>query len=171
MEVYRAIHGRSSVRSYQDRDVSEEIVTRLLEAACQAPSAGNLQPWRFWVIRDGKLKEDLVAAARAQRFVGTAPIVLAVGADTEIARRYYGERGENLYCLQDTAAAIENILLAAVAEGLGACWVGAFDDKAAAKALRMPPAVRAVALIPLGYPEQRGSKPERQDPMELTVFR
>lgn len=169
MDVYEAIHRRRSIRSYDlSRQPDDELIGRLLRAACQAPSAGNLQPWRFWVVRDSKVKDELVAEARASRFVGTAPVVLAVGADTAVSGRHYGDRGVSLYCLQDTAAAIENILLAATAEGLGACWVGAFDEAGAARALGAGESVRIIALIPAGYSADESPKPSRQDLSEVT---
>jgi len=158
MDFWKVIHRRRSIRAYEsDRPVSEDAIRQLLGAAIRAPSAGNRQPWHFIVVRDGTVKAGLASAAYGQRFVAQAPVVIVVCADPGRSAARYGARGRELYCLQDTAAATENLLLAAVALGLGACWVGAFDERAAASALRLEPHLRPVALIPIGYPADRTS--------------
>ncbi|MDI6689160.1 MAG: nitroreductase family protein [Actinomycetota bacterium] len=172
MEVYEAIYGRKSVRDFDRvKDVPPDLVMKLLKAACQAPSAGNLQPWRFWVIRDQKLKGRLAEAAFHQSFVAEAPILIVVCADLRVASSGYGTRGTALYAIQDTAAAIENLLLAAHVEGLGACWVGAFDERRAIQAMELPAHIRPLALIPIGYPAYVGTKPQKRDPLEVTEFK
>lgn len=170
MDVYEAIYNRKSVRRYTDQDVSPQVIEELLKAACQAPTAGNLQPWRFWVVRNRQMKERLVHAAYGQSFVAEAPVVIIVGTDLSASARGYGERGSHLYAIQDTAAAVENLLLAAQAEGLGACWVGAFNEGAARRSLDMPQSVRPVAIIPIGYPAVSRPKPSRRSISELTEF-
>ncbi len=170
MDVYEAIYNRRSVRRYSERDVSPQIIEGLLKVACQAPTAGNLQPWRFWVVRNSVIKDGLVRVAYGQSFIGKAPVVIVVGADISISALGYGERGSHLYALQDTAAAIENLLLAAQAEGLGACWVGAFNEHAARQTLELPPNIRPIAIIPIGYPEETRPKPKRIDIYDLTTF-
>jgi nitroreductase len=149
------------VRSFvPDRPVGEEVIAWLLEAARWAPSAGNLQPWRFYVVTSSELRQKLAAASR-QGFVAQAPVVIVVGAVPEGSAQVYGDRGRYLYCLQDTAAAIQNLLLAATAAGLGSCWVGAFDEAAVHRALGLPPEVRPVALVPLGYTREKPFAPAR----------
>ncbi len=169
--MYDAIYGRKSVRSFdRGRDIPSEVVKKLLEAACQAPSAGNVQPWFFIVVRDVEKKSKLVVAARGQGFIRDAALVIAVCADLESASRSYGIRGTGLYALQDTAAAIENLLLAAYAEGLGSCWVGAFDESIAAQSLDLPAYLRPVALVPIGYPQGKRRKPPKKPASEVTRF-
>lgn len=170
MDVYEAIYGRQSVRSFEEKDVARELVDKLLAAACQAPTAGNLQPWRFYVVRKSEIKEKLAEAALGQRFVAEAPVVVIVCADLNVASWGYGERGRSLYALQDTAAAIENLLLAAHAEGLGACWVGAFNETEASQVLNLPSHLRPVALVPIGYPRRVGRKPFRQGVGDVTQY-
>lgn len=172
MDVYEAINKRRSIRSFDKiKDISENIIQKLLEAACQAPSAGNIQPWRFLIIRDRNLKEKLVEAAFGQHFVAEAPVVIVVSADLRAMSSSYGTRGTTVYALQDTAAAIENLLLAAWAEDLGACWVGAFDERRASVSLNLPPHYRPLAIIPLGYPDMVPTKPTRKSALSLTEFR
>lgn len=172
MEVYEAIYGRQSIRSFDPiREVSEELVLKLLRAACQAPSAGNLQPWRFWVVRGAALKEKLVEAALGQDFIGEAPVVILVLGDLRAASSGYGERGTRLYYIQDAAAAAENLLLAAHSEGLGACWVGAFDERRVEDFFELPDHLRPLAIIPVGYPSYRGKKSSKKDALEVSEFK
>lgn len=161
MELYEAVRNRASVRDFTDRDVPDDVVSRLLEAACMAPTAGNLQPWRFFVVREARRRRLLSLAAFGQPFVAAAPVVIVVCSDLDVCAHGYGSRGENLYAIQDTAAAVENILLAAVAEGLGACWVGAFSEQRASDALGLAPGERPLALVPVGQPGRSAPKASR----------
>jgi len=154
-----AIFNRRSVRRFMSRPIPEEAIGVLLEAACRAPSAGNLQPWFFYVVEDKSKREQLARAALGQGFIASAPLCIVVCAIPKQSARVYGERGAHLYCLQDTAAAVQNILLAAVDLGLGACWVGAFDENEVSRVLKMPPEHRPVAIIPVGYPVAETSAP------------
>jgi nitroreductase len=165
LDIFEAIETRASVRDFTVEDVGDDAVKRLLEAAVRAPTAGNLQPWRFFVVRDRRMKRALAEAAWGQSFVEQAPVVLVVTADLDVCAHGYGSRGENLYAVQDTAAAVENILLAVVGEGLGACWVGAFSEEAASAALGLPPGVRPLAMVPVGHPARPAAK-SRREPFE-----
>lgn len=154
MDFWSVLERRHSMRAFQSAPVSDEAVERILDAAIRAPSAGNRQPWHFVIVRNARAKAALEQAAYGQSFVSEAPVVIVVCAEPERSAARYGERGRRLYCLQDTAAAVENILLAATALGLGACWVGAFDEAAAARAVALPEHFRPVALVPLGVPAE-----------------
>jgi nitroreductase len=152
MEVFESIISRQSIREYDKKDVPNELIGQLLEAAIHAPSAGNLQPWEFIVVKDKKTKSELADAALRQRHIEEAPVVIVVCADVEKISDKYGERGKNLYCLQDTAAAIENMLLSATSLGLGTCWIGAFEEDKVRMTLNIPDKLRCVALITAGFP-------------------
>ncbi|MBC7247087.1 MAG: nitroreductase family protein [Actinobacteria bacterium] len=171
MDVLEAMERRHSVRSFDaSREVPEDLVDEVLRCACLAPSAGNVQPWRFLVVRDGRMKEALAAAALGQRFVAQAPVVVVVCADLEAHARSYGKRGVELYSIQDTAAAVQNMLLAATALGLGTCWVGAFREEEAARALGLPAHLRPLALVPMGYATHEGSQPRKVPHARLTTY-
>jgi nitroreductase len=171
MDFWEVLKARRSVRNFQPRDVPDELVERLLEAAILAPSAGNLQPWHFIVVRNDAAKRALARAAGGQGFVAEAPVAIVVCADAQRSSRGYGQRGVTLYCLQDTAAAIENLLLAVAALGLGACWVGAFNEAAAAAALKLAAHLRPVAIVPIGYPaEKLGARTPRRPWRDATEF-
>jgi len=161
MDVFDAIKGRRSIRSFKDEEVKNEDLMRILEAGIWAPSAGNLQPWEFIVVRDKITKSRLAMAAYGQGFIAEAPVVIVVCANTERSASYYGERGRSLYCIQDTAAAIQNMLLAAYALGYGTCWVGAFSEEEVRRILNIPSHVRPVAIIPLGRPATKPTPPPR----------
>ena len=154
MDVLEAIKGRRSIRAFKSNDVSPEIVEKLLEAASWAPSAGNIQPWEFIVVRKPETKKALAEAALDQTFIEEAPVVIVVCANKNSSSQGYGIRGRTLYCLQDTAASIQNILLTAYSLGLGTCWVGAFKEDEAREILKVPQGVRPVAMIPVGYPAE-----------------
>jgi nitroreductase len=172
MDFWQALEERHSVRAFDPGiDVPPETVERLLRAAVRAPTAGNRQPWHFYVVRDQVRRVGLMAAAYGQRFLGQAPVVIVVCADAEQSASRYGDRGRELYCIQDTAAAVENILLAAVALGLGSCWVGAFDESAAANVLGLPQRLRPVALLPIGRPASaEGSRTARRPLEAVTTY-
>jgi nitroreductase len=158
METFEVIRERRSVRSYEDREVEEEKLAQILEAARLAPSAGNRQEWKFVVVRDAGLRERLVGAARGQEFVGQAPVVIAAcAADTE----HVMSCGIASYIV-DLSIAVDHITLAARDLGLGTCWIGAFEQDKVRAILGIPAAVQIVALLPLGYPtEWPAARPRR----------
>jgi len=163
MEFQEVVSRRRSIRRFKKEPIAKPLVEELLSCAIKAPSAGNVQPWFFMVITDPSFKEKLAAAALNQSWMAQAPVIIVVLADLDRAAAAYGERGVHLYALQDTAAAIQNLLLAAVDAGLGGCWVGAFSERQVAAILELPPSKRPVALVPLGYlaVEPRGAAGRR----------
>jgi nitroreductase len=162
LEIQEAISKRRSIRSFRDEDVSEETIRQLIEAGMLAPSAGNCQPWEFIIVRERSIKQKLAEAALGQRFVSQAPVVIVVCANIKRSTSRYGSRGRDLYCIQDTAAAIENMLLTATSKELGTCWVGAFNEKLAKEILELPDDVRPVAIIPIGQPAEISRMPRRR---------
>ena len=161
---------RSSCRDFLPDALEEGVIEKLLEVMQRAPSAGNLQPWHFYAVTNSKLKESLAEAAHGQRFIAKAPVAFVACAVPERSGPRYGNRGRNLYCIQDTAAAVENLLLAAEALELGACWVGAFSEEAASKALELPPEQRPVAIVPVGRPAGESWKTSRLPLSEVATF-
>ncbi|MEW5936426.1 MAG: nitroreductase family protein [Candidatus Thermoplasmatota archaeon] len=160
MEVFEAISGRRSIRKFKEVPVGKEVIEQILEAGLAAPSAGNLQARRIHVVISRSVKAALADAALGQGFVAEAPVVLVVCADLERIAPY-GERGKSLYCLQDAAAAVQNMLLAAYDKGLGTCWVGAFNEAAVARILSLPERLRPVAIVPMGVPAEQPRRSPR----------
>jgi len=167
MDFFEVIKTRRSVRAFTNEQVSNEEVETILEAARWAPSAGNIQPWEFIVVRSPEVKRGLGEAALNQTFIEEAPVVIVVCANTLRSGQGYGSRGINLYCLQDTAAATQNMLLAAQAMGLATCWVGAFHEEEARKVLNVPTGVRPVAIIPVGHPDEKPRMRSRRSLEEI----
>lgn len=168
MEFAEVLAKRRSVRHFSNKhEVSEADIRALLEAATTAPSAGNIQPWRFTVVRSAEAQERLAAALR-QRWATAAPVVIVVSVDPRPCAARYGDRGEFLYSLQDTAAATQCILLAAVDRGLASCWIGAFDEDAVRDALGIQAPTTPVAILPIGYSAESAGNPARRPLSEVT---
>jgi len=151
MDFFDVVKNRYSTRAYQDRPVEEEKIFQVIEAARLAPSASNRQEWRFIVVRDLEKRQALGDIAHKQAFIGQAPVVIAACAATD---DHMMSCGQPCYPI-DVAIALEHISLAAVALGLGTCWIGAFDEAPAKKLLGVPADVRIVQLMPLGYPADK----------------
>jgi nitroreductase len=170
MEFLDVIAKRRSVRHFNTRiAVTDEDVRVLLDAATAAPSAGNIQPWRFYVVRSEEARERL-AQAMGQRWATAAPVVIVVCVDPRPCAARYGQRGEQLYSVQDSAAAVHSILLAAVDRGLASCWIGAFDDEAVREAIGAPRAVTPIAVLPVGRSAEAAAKPSRRPLDEVTTW-
>jgi nitroreductase len=169
MDVETAIRKRRSIRRFKDKQLPDGMVEKLIELGHKAPSAGNLQARDFIVVRDQATKDAMTAAALDQEFISRAPVDIVVCANMERIT-HYGNRGRTLYALQDVAAAVQNILLAAVAEGLGAVWIGAFDEHRVGNILGVPEHIRPVAIIPVGYPDQDPKERSKMPLKELVHY-
>lgn len=144
------LENRRSVRSFTKLIPPERDIRRILQAAEMAPSAGGLNARKILVVRGDSKKEALSEAAFGQDFIKGAPFVLVFCADTKSISPY-GDRGVELYCIQDASIAAENALLMITNLGMAACWVGAFDEKKVTESCGLPEYLRPVALVPLGY--------------------
>ena len=148
LDVFDAVVKRRSVRRFLIKPIEEETLNVVLEAGRLAPSAKNLQEWRFIIIKDPNVKRKIALAANGQVFVGEAPVVIVACAVTD-------ERvmscGQLCYPI-DVAIALDHISLVAVELGLGTCWIGAFDEDKVKDILGIPKKVRVVELMPIGYP-------------------
>jgi nitroreductase len=167
MELFEAIQKRRSIRQFKKQEVPEEIVEKLVEAARLAPTAGNAQSYQLVIVRQEEQKQRLSMAAYGQKQVQSASVVFVVCADLGRAQESYAERGRSLYCIQDTAAVTENILLTACSLGLGTCWIGAFKEEDVKKVVNAPEGMRPVTMIPVGYPAESPSPRPRRQPDEF----
>lgn len=171
MDLFEAIKKRASVRNLKnDVDVDDATINKILEAAIQAPSAGNGQSWRFFVIRNKDIKHRLALEAGHQKFIDDAPVLIVVASDLEKAGERYGDRGSKTYALQETAAATENMMLAATALGFASCWIGAFNESVAAEILGLPKNIRPLAMLPIGAAAVVATKPPRKKLEEVVKF-
>jgi len=169
VDFFDVVEARRSVRAFSEDPVEREKLERILAVAGLAPSAGDLQSFQIVVIEDPDTKAALAAAA-GQAFVAEAPIVLIFCADAKRSESRYGRRGATLFCVQDATIAACYAQLAASAQGLASCWVGAFDETAVAAALAAPSALRPVALLPVGRAAEQPDRPHRR-PIEALVRR
>lgn len=166
MDLYEAIKSRYSVRSYLNKPVEQEKLDRILDAARLAPSGSNRQPWKFVVVRDAETRKRLVGACCDQGFVGQAPVVIAaMGLMPDRVMRC-GVPGDPV----DVAIALEHVSLAATAEGLGTCWIGAFHQDQLRAVLGVPRHVKVVGVMTLGYPADRARPKTRKSIKEIICY-
>lgn len=165
MDVFEAIKKRRSVRKYQDRDVEEEKLKRVLEAARLAPSARNRQEWRFIVVRSKDMKEKLVKEASPhQPFMLQAPVIIVAYV---LDKNYIMRCGVPAHYI-DVAIALTHIHLQAVEEGLGTCWIGSFYQDKVKEVLNLPEEAEVIQLMTLGYPDEDPA-PRSRLPLEEIV--
>ncbi|MBW2973074.1 nitroreductase family protein [Candidatus Woesearchaeota archaeon] len=161
METLDCITLRRSVRKYKDVPVEFEKIGNILNAARLAPSAGNVQDWRFILVTKEDARKKIAEACLHQLWMQDAPVhIVAVGHPKKVGT-FYGERGEKVYCKHNCGAAVENILLAATAQGLGSCWVGAFEEAMLRKALNIPADAAPQAVITIGYAKEKPRMPRK----------
>jgi len=167
MSIYNLIERRRSIRRYKGDPVPEEVLRRILGSARVAPSACNNQPWHFFVVRDAATRQGLFPSA-GQAWIAAAPVVLVACSRPEEAwvRRYDGKCHADV----DVAIAMEHVMLAATEEGLGTCWIGAFDPDRFRSVLRLPPELAPVAATPLGHPDAEPGPFSRKSLDEIVTW-
>ena len=170
------VRQRRSVRVYADRPVEREKLVTCVEAARLAPSAENVEPWRFVIIDDPELKEKVAAEAfsgiyRPTRWAAKAPALVAILAKLDILANRIGAQVQGThYYLIDIGIAGEHFVLQAQELGLGTCWIGWFNEKKARKALGIPRSYRLVCFISVGYPAKSSLKPKKRRSLEEILF-
>jgi len=142
MSLLDAIFKRRSIRRYKSEPVREEVMRNILEAGRLAPSANNAQPWHFIVVTDPKLKHAL-SQGRWNRFVEDSAFTLVGCGDKD-----------NPWSTIDTTIALENMVIAAEAQGVGSCWVGDFKEDEVKKLLGIPDSLKVICLVTFGYPAE-----------------
>ena len=154
MEFAEVLKTRRSVRAYKPDPIPEEVLRRVLDCTRLAPSANNVQPWHFVVIRDAAKRRAIAKLASGQSFIGEAPVIIVC-----CGRRYtdrYSWISDNMY-LVDCTIAIDHLTLAARNEGLGTCWIGAFNHDGIKRAVDIPTGYDVIMLMPVGYPDSEGA--------------
>ncbi|UCG95406.1 MAG: nitroreductase family protein [archaeon] len=169
MDVFDAITGRRSVRKYENRPVDQEKLGMILDACRWAPSAGNRQPWEVVIVDDPEKIEKLAEAALEQMWMKTAPVILAVCINENIAKGTYGDRSDQ-YALQTIGMAVENMMLAAHCLGLGSCCVTAFEESEVRNIIECTEFIKPVALVTVGYSREEPPVPYREEIAEFTHY-
>ncbi len=163
MELFEAIMNRRSIRKFKEEIPEDKLIEKIVEAGIWAPSAGDLQSWDTVLVKDYQIKVKIALAAYVQEFIAKAPVLIVMCANRANAGARYGERGRELYCIQDASCAALNMMLAAYGLGLGSAWVGAFKEEEVRDLLNLPAHIRPVALIPIGYPDEEPEAPLRRN--------
>jgi len=161
MDFLDLVRKRRSIRKYEERPVTDDDLSAVLEAARLAPSWANKQCWRFIVVRDEKTKNEMV---EGRQWIAAAPVVVVFCADPEAS----GVKGDQQYYMLDVGIAMEHLVLAAAERGLGTCWIGWFEEEVVRNALDVPRHLRVVAYTPVGYPaETKGEVTDRKPLSEI----
>ncbi len=155
MNVHDAIRKRRSVREFSTRPIPSGALARLQDAMRFAPSACNLQPWRFVLVTMPELCGQVAKSANEQPFIANAPLIVVACGFSDHAYQHMGGYGNSIDI--DVAIALDHLTLAAVAEGLGTCWIGSFDEAKVKSLLNVPREVKVVAMMPVGFPLSEAS--------------
>ncbi len=154
-DFFETVRHRHSVRSYQsDLPVEKEKLNAIIETACSAPSAGDLQAYKIVVVSNPEKRQALSAAAHEQGFISEAPTCLIFCAEPERSAEKYGDRGRELYAIQDTTIAAAYAQLAIVAAGMASTWVGYFDESRVKDIIKLEDGLCPIAILALGYPAE-----------------
>ncbi|MBU1148742.1 nitroreductase family protein [Patescibacteria group bacterium] len=167
MDFCELIKKRHSIRCFAKKEITSEHLKKILNAANLAPSAGNLQSYQIFTVKKQAAKDQLALAAFGQNFIASAPIVLVMVADSQQSAAQYGQRGKELYAIQDATIAGAYAQLMIRELGLGSCWVGAFDSEAVREIISVSAEMIPVAIIPVGYPAVPGSRAQRKNLNEI----
>lgn len=152
---FETVRNRHSVRRYEpDMEVEREKLHAILETATAAPSAGDLQSYRIYVVTDAAQRQGLVKFSPRHEFIAEAPVCMVFCADPQRSVATFGERAGKLFAMQDATIVASYAQLAAVAAGLASAWVGAFESAGITKLLDLPAAIEPMALITIGYPAE-----------------
>lgn len=166
MEIFEAISNRRSIRKYEDREIEDEKINKILEAGRLAPSAGNRQEWKFIVVKDKETRKKFIEAANNQEFVGNASIILVACA---MEPDYIMPCGQYAYTV-DLSISMSFMMLEATDQGLGSCWLGAFDEDKVKELLNIPEDIRVVAVTTLGYPDEEPIQRPRKTMKQVVCY-
>jgi nitroreductase len=146
LDVFTVFRTRKSVRSYVSDPVTDEDLLTILEGARLAPSASNIQPWHFIIIRENETREKIAKGCRYGRFLSESPVVIIACGNKQASSHWYAV---------DTAIALEHVVLGATALGLGTCWIGMFPEQEIRTLVNLPAHFEIIALLALGHPREK----------------
>ncbi len=171
-DFFETVRHRHSIRKYQaDAPVEGEKLNAILEMACAAPSAGDLQAYHITVVRSERLRKQLAEAAPRQQFLASAPVVLVFSAEPVRSAERFGERGASIYALQDTTIAATYAQLAVVAAGMASTWIGDFDEQQIREILGLEADQVPLSLLSIGYPAEIAELSPRRHLDEIVSWR
>ncbi len=167
MDFFDVVSARRSIRAFRDQPAEPGHLHRILEAINCAPSAGNLQAFEIYLVTEPAHRAEIAHAAEDQAFLAKAPLILVFCTRGSRALERFGQRGTELYCIQDATIACTFAMLAATALGLATAWVGSFDEHKIAEVICAAEGDRPVALLPIGHPAEMSSPKSRRGTEEL----
>lgn len=167
MSFFDLFSTRHSVREFEDKPVSQETIKKIASAAISAPSAGNLQAYQIFTVTERAKKESVADAAHGQSFVADAAALFVFCADPGISAQEYGQRGSDLYSIQDATIACAYSQLAAHLLGLGTVWVGSFEEEEVSRRLQIPKNLRPVAILVIGHHAEKVEATPRRPLSEM----
>ena len=172
MDFDEVVKRRKMIREYDSNrlQIPDKIITKLIKNAHRAPSAGHTQVQEFIIVKDSSTKKKLRKAAVNQEYVEQAPLLIVICSNISRSVGRYGSRGREFYSIIDGAFASMLILLSAVNEGIGACFVGAFEDNKVSEILELPRDVKPIGIICIGYPAEKPEKLKRIDVKALVHY-
>ena len=162
MDYFEVVERRYSTRAYIEKEVEMDKLEKILTSIAKAPSAGNLQAFRVYLVKSAGTRSQLASAALGQDFIAQAPLALVFCAIAARSQVRYGQRGASLYCVQDATIACTFAMLAATALGLDSVWVGAFDEQQVRRIVGAPTGQRPVSILVLGYGAEPHERPPRR---------
>ena len=168
MEFSELYKKRRSVRRFTDAPVTSEQINTMLEYAVMAPNACNMQSWHFFAVTDEATKKRLAENGCFAPWAASAPLIFIVCTDGEKIIERFGDKARDLFIIQDTSAAIQNILLTATDMGLGGCWMGSFNEQKLRDMLNIDLKYKVVAVVPIGEPDGDIAMRERK-PLDEVV--
>lgn len=177
MDYETVVKSRRSVRSFQEKEVPDELLIKLVEHASLAPSPGNLQPWEYIVVKNRDLIEKIVSTTYSgnvktsppQTWIKSASAVIVVCYLSRSVSARYGDEGR-VGGLLGLGAAVENLLLSAVNFGLAACWVSGFRSEELSRLLSLPKGSEPISIIPVGYPKEIPEAPPKLPVDDILTF-
>jgi nitroreductase len=151
MDFFKVLDKRKSVRHFKKKEVPYKKILKMIAYHSKAPSAGNLESYQVRHASITNTKQALARAAYNQAFLANADIIMVFFAIPSESGEIYGQRGRELYSVQDATIAATYAMLSATALGLASCWIGAFDDKLVREVFDVDEEFKPVALLPIGY--------------------
>lgn len=169
MNLNEILKRRYSCRSYTNKNINDDKINEMLNNAILAPNAGNLQSWRFVVVKDENKREEIALACMQQKWMTQAPLHIVVLGDMGHLKKYYGNRAE-LYAIQDSALAAGNILITAASLDIDSCFISAFDEDMLKRCLNVPENIKPFVVLTLGYSNEKPEEKKRHHLSSLTFF-
>lgn len=162
MEFEEVIKKRKSIRKFKEKEIPDKLIYKIIEIANLSPSAGNLQARNVIIVKNKEIKIKIAKICFEQNFISEAPVVFVIFANLNESAKKYGERGKELYAIQDATIFASYIQLIATNYGLSSCWVGAFNETELKKLFEIKENLKPIAVMPIGYSDEEKERPPRR---------